>query len=116
MVLLPPFDLHVLGLPLAFILSQDQTLHCKMFYTHAEHGLMSSAESDSYLTSLYSMLRLVVMLLQCRKRNLTICLFQSFKERVPLPIEVTVWAYGQLFFFALHRLLSIWECKGKKNF
>ncbi len=24
-----PFDLHVLGLPLAFILSQDQTLHCK---------------------------------------------------------------------------------------
>ena len=25
------FDLHVLGLPLAFILSQDQTLHCKKF-------------------------------------------------------------------------------------
>ena len=25
-----PFDLHVLGLPLAFILSQDQTLHCIM--------------------------------------------------------------------------------------
>ena len=24
-----PHDLHVLGLPLAFILSQDQTLHCK---------------------------------------------------------------------------------------
>ena len=23
-----PLDLHVLGLPLAFILSQDQTLHC----------------------------------------------------------------------------------------
>ena len=32
-VLLPhvlPLDLHVLGLPLAFILSQDQTLHCKV--------------------------------------------------------------------------------------
>ena len=27
----PPFDLHVLGLPLAFILSQDQTLHCRIF-------------------------------------------------------------------------------------
>jgi hypothetical protein len=25
-----PLDLHVLGLPLAFILSQDQTLHCKL--------------------------------------------------------------------------------------
>ncbi len=24
-----PLDLHLLGLPLAFILSQDQTLHCK---------------------------------------------------------------------------------------
>ena len=36
-VLLPgllPLDLHVLSLPLAFILSQDQTLHCKncLFY------------------------------------------------------------------------------------
>ena len=26
-----PLDLHVLGLPLAFILSQDQTLRCKSF-------------------------------------------------------------------------------------
>jgi hypothetical protein len=26
-----PHDLHVLSLPLAFILSQDQTLHCKCF-------------------------------------------------------------------------------------
>ena len=26
-----PFDLHVLGLPLAFILSQDQTLHRVFF-------------------------------------------------------------------------------------
>jgi hypothetical protein len=25
-----PLDLHVLGLPLAFILSQDQTLHCML--------------------------------------------------------------------------------------
>ena len=29
--LLLPLDLHVLSLPLAFILSQDQTLHCKNF-------------------------------------------------------------------------------------
>ena len=27
-----PLDLHVLGLPLAFILSQDQTLHCKKVF------------------------------------------------------------------------------------
>ena len=29
-----PFDLHVLGLPLALILSQDQTLHCKVDYLY----------------------------------------------------------------------------------
>ena len=27
-----PLDLHVLSLSLAFILSQDQTLHCQYFY------------------------------------------------------------------------------------
>ena len=26
-----PFDLHTLGTPLAFVLSQDQTLHVKVF-------------------------------------------------------------------------------------
>jgi hypothetical protein len=30
-LLLKPFDLHVLSLPLAFILSQDQTLHSNIF-------------------------------------------------------------------------------------
>ena len=30
---LMPLDLHVLSLPLAFILSQDQTLHCTSIYT-----------------------------------------------------------------------------------
>ena len=31
-----PLGLHVLGLPLAFILSQDQTLHCMFFLTHSK--------------------------------------------------------------------------------
>ena len=31
-----PLDLHVLGLSLAFILSQDQTLRCKSFYRSSE--------------------------------------------------------------------------------
>jgi hypothetical protein len=34
MVLLPPLDLHVLGLPLAFILSQDQTLHDNFIFDY----------------------------------------------------------------------------------
>ena len=39
-----PLDLHVLSLPLAFILSQDQTLHCKCSFdlvldevSHVDH-------------------------------------------------------------------------------
>ena len=32
LLLLLPLDLHVLGLPLAFILSQDQTLRCIKFF------------------------------------------------------------------------------------
>jgi hypothetical protein len=42
--------LHVLGLPLAFILSQDQTLHCKIFLHHSELWLMSSADLAHVLT------------------------------------------------------------------
>ena len=34
-----PLDLHVLSLPLAFILSQDQTLHCKKFNVLLESWL-----------------------------------------------------------------------------
>ena len=41
-----PLDLHVLGLPLAFILSQDQTLRCKMFDSMELDGRL-----DSYLLS-----------------------------------------------------------------
>jgi hypothetical protein len=34
-----PLDLHVLGLPLAFILSQDQTLHCKSLNLYSQSRL-----------------------------------------------------------------------------
>lgn len=37
-----PFDLHVLGLPPAFTLSQDQTLHLKLL--GSENPDISSAE------------------------------------------------------------------------
>ena len=38
-----PSDLHVLGLPLAFILSQDQTLHCIMLRLTAPDPILSSS-------------------------------------------------------------------------
>jgi hypothetical protein len=84
MTLLPPFDLHVLGLPLAFILSQDQTLHCKIFLHPSELGLMSSANPTRI-----NEFNLNVTFLLTYVSILTICLFQSFKERLLLPIEAT---------------------------
>src|SRR5690606_31808708 len=41
-----PSDLHVLCLPLAFILSQDQTIHCKVFFDGAKPSLAPSGHPD----------------------------------------------------------------------
>jgi len=41
-----PFDLHVLSLPLAFILSQDQTLHCKVLIRLAKGHSSSRRTSE----------------------------------------------------------------------
>ena len=49
-----PFDLHVLGLPPAFTLSQDQTLHLKL---HGPKAKYFSAESVQLTYSLYVYLR-----------------------------------------------------------
>ena len=87
MVLLPPFDLHVLGLPLAFILSQDQTLHCKIFLHSCEHELMSSANPTRIDEFNFN-----ITLLLTYVSTLTICLFQPFKEHLLLPFEATWWA------------------------
>ena len=111
MVLLPPFDLHVLGLPLAFILSQDQTLHCKIFLHPCEHGLMSSANPTRINEFNFN----VTFLLTCVS-ILTICLFQSFKERLLLPIEATWWATWVALFCCLQRPVLIGNAKIQKAF
>ena len=49
-----PFDLHVLGLPPAFTLSQDQTLHLKL---HARRQIALDAEPVQLTYSLYVYLR-----------------------------------------------------------
>ena len=66
-----PFDLHVLGLPLAFILSQDQTLHCKFdisfFFLFCAHRI--------YLLEIDKVIFRTLVLLPFR-----LCLDHSFKE------------------------------------
>ena len=49
-----PLDLHVLGLPLAFILSQDQTLH-RCFVNIRPNEVLISPGPDSRFNSLYIM-------------------------------------------------------------
>jgi hypothetical protein len=46
-----PYDLHVLGLPLAFILSQDQTLHCMVSSAGIQTGCPSRALGTSLARS-----------------------------------------------------------------
>lgn len=51
-----PLDLHVLGLPLAFILSQDQTLHrCSLFTRPNDLRNMTPRPRFSRSNSLYSL-------------------------------------------------------------
>ena len=65
-----PFYLHVLGLPLAFILSQDQTLHCKILKN------LTTKEINFYL--------LMMVLFSVTKLNLVYAVnqFQYFNEHL----------------------------------
>ena len=65
-----PFDLHVLGLPLAFILSQDQTLHCKF-----DISFFFILCSRIYLLEIDKVVFRTLVLLPFR-----LCLDHSFKE------------------------------------
>ena len=66
-----PLDLHVLSLPLAFILSQDQTLHCKnclslpFWLVFVSHTYPHMYDDTRYL---YSLIRFKQLSLFRRKR------------------------------------------------
>ena len=51
-----PLDLHVLSLQLAFILSQDQTLHCKSIVNHSIQEWLLLCSGRSNLKSIYYLL------------------------------------------------------------
>ena len=48
-----PLDLHVLGLSLAFILSQDQTLRCIIFFFFFSLYNLLARDGDLFLVSYY---------------------------------------------------------------
>ena len=70
-----PLDLHVLSLELAFILSQDQTLHCKISY------VLLLVRFNLLKNQIYQLCLLTVSVSYLSK-NCTTCLFisKSFKE------------------------------------
>ena len=98
-----PLDLHVLSLSLAFILSQDQTLHCTFIF-FIRLSLNSSFIVVKFFLSfklsrffLRSTIEVNFIVLAYRK-NLTVvfyylvlilhfCCFQSFKELVSVFVE-----------------------------
>ena len=49
-----PLDLHVLSLPLAFILSQDQTLHSIALYSDSDHSEILMSKFVNYSLTLSS--------------------------------------------------------------
>ena len=58
-----PLDLHVLSLQLAFILSQDQTLHCKSIFSSVKMIFCSVQDAVNLLTLFKYLLSSIVSLL-----------------------------------------------------
>ena len=90
-----PSDLHVLGLPLAFILSQDQTLHCKMFCLNPDPTLLKIeiwlfvylyTVFSSYIWSLLSLL-IETITLVISPATLT-CYFLKELYRFPISVQL----------------------------
>ena len=70
-----PLDLHVLSLPLAFILSQDQTLHCTSFLYSSSTILTSSS-----LKGIYALMYFVLPYTSHTFFKYAACLYHYFNQ------------------------------------
>src|SRR6476469_622134 len=77
---------------------------------------MSSADLTHVLTLSFNSFRLVIFTAFLQEgmqvKHLLFCLFPSFKERLSLPFEVTLWPVFQALVAAVATPCLIWECKG----
>ena len=105
-----PLDLHVLGLSLAFILSQDQTLRCKYrffpcgirinFFEDSCNSKVSTIDGKAKTELITNYKLLITLASHCSTfvltdlsvRLCTTCIskFQSFRERCAIDLEVFV--------------------------
>ncbi len=92
-----PFDLHVLGTPLAFILSQDQTLRKE---SPLPRRKLRSQGSTGFLASYHSS---VVKVLSVSEAG---CILLA----LPHPVK-EFWGQNRRCFFSQHRLASSFHCR-----
>ena len=111
-----PSDLHVLGLPLAFILSQDQTLHCKMKFLIPTIYIirilfyisdLGSNWTNSWICSWLSFCLLVTLTWLCFLKEL-------LSLQLPYPLYSDEHC-APLYLFSVS-LRFRWDCKGRNLF
>ena len=116
-----PLDLHVLGLPLAFILSQDQTLHCKnKLFINLSSNLKGIVWNYSFSRVNKTFLAAQISSKNCIYRHLAV--LDSFFNRLPFLWRKSVAKVRQVFLiskyfwsffwktFFLRTLLNLWGC------
>ena len=125
-----PLDLHVLSLQLAFILSQDQTLHCKSIVSQHKADFCSVQDAVQFIDFINT-LRLMHITIYIRQVltvlffSCTTCIvYQYFKELAAFVLKagakvrgfILTTKYFQKFFFAFLFLsfLRLSQRKGKK--
>ena len=82
-----PLDLHVLGLPLAFILSQDQTLHCCTLSNLLSNMTLSRPSSNIkswFVILFYAVYTNMLNELQKKRKNLSKNLLLFFPQQPAL--------------------------------
>ena len=93
-----PSDLHVLGLPLAFILSQDQTLHCIMCCLYPSPIKLNQQKlvkkifsyiAPLLISSFFSSVSTTLQLLHC-----IISFSISFKNFFGIPVAGTLYVFA----------------------
>ena len=116
-----PLDLHVLSLPLAFILSQDQTLHCKNCSLRFYVSRLMFYVLRSPLTSLTRLRVLIIsyIMIDTRYLFLLIRFYElSFSGRKRLQRYNHFQNYQNIFSkkFGKRHILSVYQCYTHKIF
>src|SRR5690606_5091338 len=110
-----PLDLHVLGLPLAFILSQDQTLHCQTFNISKEFRTIQRPPTSKWSSSNFTLsLQYVYELLNqnpSKKQKKENLLRLHWPFRNALPYQLSGCKYRELIFSPQIVLGNFFEIK-----